>query len=100
MTVERQLIVNADDFGQRSGVNQGISEAYERGIGTSGRLMVRWPSALEAAAYSRVNPDLSLGLHLDLGEWAFSNETWIPLYEVAAVDDIVGVAEEVSRQLT
>jgi len=100
MTVARQLIVNADDFGQSPGVNRGIIEAYERGIVTSASLMVRWPNAPEAAAYSRVRPDLSLGLHLDLGEWAFCNETWIPLYEVAAVDDVIAVADEVSRQLT
>src|SRR5260370_29917547 len=100
MTVERQLIVNADDFGQSPGVNQGIIEAYERGIVTSASLMVRWPNAPAAAAYSRVHPDLSLGLHLDFGEWAFCNETWVPLYEVTDLDEGVAVADEVSRQLT
>jgi predicted glycoside hydrolase/deacetylase ChbG (UPF0249 family) len=100
MTIARQLIVNADDFGQSPGVNQGIIEAHERGIVTSASLMVRWPNAPEAAAYSRVHPDLSLGLHLDLGEWAFRNETWVPLYEVTALDEGVAVADEVSRQLT
>ena len=32
MPAMRYLIVNADDFGQSSGVNQGVIEAYERGI--------------------------------------------------------------------
>jgi chitin disaccharide deacetylase len=93
------LIVNADDFGQSPGLNRGIIEAYERGIVTSASLMVRWPAAVEAAAYNRAHPDLSLGLHIDLGEWAYRNESWVPMYEVVRVDDITAVAAEVSCQL-
>jgi predicted glycoside hydrolase/deacetylase ChbG (UPF0249 family) len=93
------LIVNADDFGQSPGLNRGIIEAYERGIVTSASLMVRWPAAAEAVAYSRAHPDLSLGLHIDLGEWACRSKTWVPMYEVVPVEDITAVTEEVSRQL-
>jgi YdjC-like protein len=50
MTAARYLIVNADDFGQSSGVNRGIIEAHEKGILTSASLMVRWPATEEAAA--------------------------------------------------
>jgi predicted glycoside hydrolase/deacetylase ChbG (UPF0249 family) len=64
----RYLIVNADDFGQSDGINQGVVKAYERGIVTSASLMVRWPTASAAAVYARAHPDLSLGLHIDLGE--------------------------------
>lgn len=99
MVAKRYLIVNADDFGQSAGVNRGIIEAHQRGVVTSASLMVRWPGAAEAAGYSRVHPDLSLGLHLDLGEWAYSDDTWVPLYEVVPIDDISAVADEVSRQL-
>jgi len=53
---ERRLIVNADDFGQSPGINRGIMEAHERGIVTSVSLMVRWPAAVEAAAYARRLP--------------------------------------------
>ncbi len=98
---KKYLIVNADDFGLSAGVNRGIIEAHEHGIVTSASLMVRWPAATEAAAYSRNHPDLSLGLHVDLCEWAYRKETWswVPLYQVVPMDDITAVADEVSRQL-
>jgi chitin disaccharide deacetylase len=99
MNTKRYLIVNADDFGQSHGVNQGIIEAFENGIVTSTSLMVRWPAAVEAAAYARAHAKLSVGLHVDLGEWAYENETWFPLYEVVPVDDHVAVAAEVAQQL-
>jgi predicted glycoside hydrolase/deacetylase ChbG (UPF0249 family) len=97
--MKRYLIVNADDFGQSHGVNRGIIEAYERGIVTSASLMVRWPAALEAAAYGRQHPSLGLGLHVDFSEWAYRNGHWVSLYEVVSMNDITAVADEVSRQL-
>lgn len=100
MTSKRHLIVNADDFGLSSGVNRGIIKAHEHGVVTSASLMVRWPATLEAAVYSREHPNLSLGLHVDLGEWAYRDEAWVRLYEVVPVDDPAAVADEVSRQLS
>lgn len=99
MATQRYLIVNADDFGLSSGVNRGIIEAHKHGIVTSTSLMVRWPAAAEAAAYSREHTGLSFGLHVDLGEWAYRDGTWVALYEVVPVDDITAVRDEVSRQL-
>jgi predicted glycoside hydrolase/deacetylase ChbG (UPF0249 family) len=99
MTAARYLIVNADDFGQSPGVNRGIITAHEKGIVTSASLMVRWPAAVEAAAYARSNTNLSLGLHLDLGEWAYRNGSWVMLYQVIPEDNVAAVAEEVGRQL-
>jgi predicted glycoside hydrolase/deacetylase ChbG (UPF0249 family) len=96
---ERRLVVNADDFGQSPGVNRGIEEAFERGIVTSTSLMVRWPAAPAAAAYARTRPALSVGLHVDLGEWTCDEGGWRPVYTVVPVDDADAVAEEVSRQL-
>jgi predicted glycoside hydrolase/deacetylase ChbG (UPF0249 family) len=100
MTLERYLIVNADDFGQSYGVNQGIIEAHERGIVTSASLMVRWPAAVDAGDYARTHPRLSIGLHFDLGEWVYREDVWTPLYEVASPDDLMAVRDELSRQLT
>jgi predicted glycoside hydrolase/deacetylase ChbG (UPF0249 family) len=100
MVPKRRLIVNADDFGLSFGVNRGIIKAHEQGIVTSTSLMVRWPAASEAAAYGRVYKDLSLGLHLDLGEWAYRDGAWVPVYEVVSADDTAAVADEVSRQLS
>jgi predicted glycoside hydrolase/deacetylase ChbG (UPF0249 family) len=99
MAAGRFLIVNADDFGQSPGINRGVAEAHERGIVTSASLMVRWPAAAEAAAYARAHPDLSLGLHLDFGEWAYRDGAWFPLYTVVPTDDAAAVADEVARQL-
>jgi chitin disaccharide deacetylase len=97
--VARYLVVNADDFGMSPGVNRGIIRAHECGIVTSASLMVRWPASAEAAAYSREHPNLSVGLHVDLGEWAFQHDAWVPLYQVVALDDDAAVVEEVFRQL-
>src|SRR5947209_10537262 len=96
----RYLIVNADDFGQSPGVNQGIIEAHEHGIVTGASPMVRWPAAGEAASYGREHPEISVGLHLDLGEWICCDDDWIPLYEVVSLDDAGSVADEASRQLS
>jgi predicted glycoside hydrolase/deacetylase ChbG (UPF0249 family) len=40
-----------------------------------------------------------VGLHLDLGEWAFRREEWVPLYRVVPVEDPDAVRMEVKRQL-
>jgi predicted glycoside hydrolase/deacetylase ChbG (UPF0249 family) len=96
---ERRLIVNADDFGQSSGVNRGIMEALERGIVTSVSLMVRWPAAVEASAYARKLSGLSTGLHVDLGEWTCDQGTWRTRYHVVQLDDPVAVKNEIERQL-
>ena len=93
------LIVNADDFGQSPGVNLGIIEAHERGIVTSASLMVRWPAAAEAAGYARAHPALSVGLHLDFGEWICRDGEWSQLYQVVEEADPAAVFAEVGRQL-
>jgi predicted glycoside hydrolase/deacetylase ChbG (UPF0249 family) len=97
--MNRFLVVNADDFGQSPGVNEGIVEAHEHGIVTSASLMVRWPAATEAAAYAREHPSLSIGLHFDLGEWAYRDGAWVRLYEVVPADDPAAVAGEAAQQL-
>ena len=95
----RYLIVNADDFGQSAGINRGIIEAHERGVVTSVSLMVRWPAALDAAKYARIHPELSVGLHLDLGEWIFRDDEWQPLYKVIQRDGVLEVSHEINDQL-
>jgi predicted glycoside hydrolase/deacetylase ChbG (UPF0249 family) len=96
--VIRRLIVNADDFGRSPAINRGVAEGHERGIVTSASLMVRWPAALEAAAYARAHPGLGVGLHFDLAEWRFAGE-WEPVYQVLADEDPVTVGAEFDRQL-
>ena len=96
---KKHLIVNADDFGQSAGVNCGIIEAHERGIVTSASLMVRWPAAAGAAAYGRAQPNLSIGIHVDLGEWVYRQGDWLPVYEVVRVDDVEAVRKEAASQI-
>src|SRR5213592_923088 len=95
---QRILIVNADDFGRSAGVNAGVIRSYEEGIVTSASLMVRWPHAVEAAAYAR-RSSLGVGLHLDLGEWAYRDGSWHSRYEVLSEESPEAVAGELARQL-
>ena len=95
----KRLIVNADDFGLSAGINEGIAAAHEKGILTSASLMVRWPEATAAARYAQDHPELSIGLHLDLGEWTFDQEEWRLAYEVVPLTEEAAVSEEIERQL-
>src|ERR1051326_8120971 len=97
--MSRHLIVNADDFGLSPGVNRGIIECADRGILTSASLMVRWPAAIEAAAYASQNLNISIGLHIDLGEWVLRNGEWEPLYHVVDTEDKQAVEAEITHQL-
>jgi len=99
MNKTRYLIVNADDFGQSAGINRGIVAAHEQGIVTSASLMVRWPWAIEAAQYARARESVSVGLHVDLGEWSYDGREWIPMYEVVDTTDERVVAEEIAKQV-
>ncbi len=97
--IERVLIVNADDFGRSEPINAGILAAHRDGIVTSTSLMVRWQAADEAARMARTNPNLAVGLHLDLGEWEPRDGEWRPVYEVVPVEDAAAVEREARAQL-
>ena len=99
MADKKVLIVNADDFGMSPGVNRGIITAHELGIVTSASLMVRWPATHAAAVYEKEHSELSLGLHVDLGEWAYRDGQWVAVYEVVPQHDFAAVKKEVSCQL-
>lgn len=62
----KRLIVNADDLGRTHGINTGVFEAHRLGIVTSSTAMVNYDSVREAAAMSRENPKLGIGLHIAL----------------------------------
>ncbi len=64
--LERRLIINGDDFGASSGVNQAIIQAHEQGILTSTSLMVTGEAFEEAVALAKAHPNLAVGLHLVL----------------------------------
>jgi hopanoid biosynthesis associated protein HpnK len=62
----RRLIVNADDFGLTSGVNQGIVKAHQSGLVTSTTLMACGRRFDQAAELAKSNPGLSVGCHVVL----------------------------------
>lgn len=99
MNNARTLIVNADDFGLSAGINRGVAEAHERGVVTSASLMVRWPAAPSAVALAKRWSGASIGLHVDLAEWAYRDGTWRPAYERVPVGDANAVAAEIDAQL-
>src|SRR3954469_22900444 len=94
--MDRVLIVNADDFGQSAAITRGILRAHQQGIVTSASLMVRGMAAAFAAEHAG---DLDLGLHLDLGEWAYRDAEWAAVYERVPLDDRSAVENEIDFQL-
>ncbi len=73
----KRLIVRVDDFGMCHAVNEGIAEAFERGIATQTSLMAPCPWLTEATALAR-RMSLPVGLHMTLTcEWDFLR--WTPL---------------------
>lgn len=64
----RRLVVNADDFGRSSSINQAVIRAHREGILTTASLMVDEPAFDEAVALAKANPRLGVGLHLALSE--------------------------------
>jgi len=65
-TPNRRLIVNADDFGRSSSINQAVIRAHREGILTTASLMVNEPAFDEAVALAKENPTLGVGLHVTL----------------------------------
>lgn len=65
-TSARRLIVNADDFGRSRSINEAVVRAHREGILTTGSLMVNEAACDEAIALARENPQLGVGLHLEL----------------------------------
>jgi len=99
ITSPRCLVVNADDFGLSSGVNRGIATAHEQGIVTSASLMACGAAAMEAADYAHSHPTLSVGLHFDLGEWAFRGGEWVAVSPIVPSDDVSAVRSALEHQL-
>lgn len=63
---DRRLILNADDFGLSSEVNEAVERAHQQGVLTSASLMVAERGLEEALRIARRNPGLAVGLHLTL----------------------------------
>lgn len=64
--MKKQLIVNADDYGQATGINIGIIEGHLKGIITSTTIMACGHALNDGIARLKEAPNLSLGCHLVL----------------------------------
>jgi predicted glycoside hydrolase/deacetylase ChbG (UPF0249 family) len=64
----KNLIVNADDLGWTEGVNRGIVEAHRKGLVTSTSLLANGRTFSAAQGISRSNPELGIGVHLNLSD--------------------------------
>ena len=64
----RALIVNADDFGLHTRVNEGVERAHRNGVLTSASLMVAGDAAADAVERARRLPTLRVGLHIVLAD--------------------------------
>ncbi len=62
----RRLVVNADDFGFASDVNEGIVRSHVEGIVTAATLMANGDAFDDAVARARATPSLDVGCHLVL----------------------------------
>lgn len=75
---DRIVIVNGDDVAMCHGANAATIAAMEKGLMTSGSIMVPCPWFNEIAEYCRQNPSRDFGLHLThTSEWR--NYRWSPL---------------------
>jgi len=66
LSSRRRIVINGDDFGFSSGVNQAIIKAHSEGVLTSTSLMITGDAASDAIAAARAHPQLAVGLHLVL----------------------------------
>ncbi|WP_186320118.1 carbohydrate deacetylase [Paenibacillus sp. Y412MC10] len=80
--MNRQVIINADDFGLSPAVNRGIIEAYRAGGITSTSMMVNMPGLADTVHAARSLPGLGVGLHFNLTYGR-------PLSDPAAVPSLV-----------
>jgi len=60
------VIINADDFGLCEPVNQGVVEAFDRGVVTSASILATGEAFEQAAELATARPALDLGVHLAL----------------------------------
>lgn len=77
-TMERYLIINADDFGMCRSANLAVFDLLKSGGITSSTIMAPCGWAPEAAKFAKENPQFAIGVHLTTtSEW--SNYRWGPV---------------------
>jgi predicted glycoside hydrolase/deacetylase ChbG (UPF0249 family) len=64
--MEKKVIINGDDFGMRSEVNEAIAKTHTEGILTSASIIVNMEASEEAVKIAKNLPELGIGVHLNL----------------------------------
>lgn len=103
----RCLIVNADDLGYSTGINEGIIEAHRKGIVTSTSLMVKGKAVSHGIKLAKQNSKLGLGLHFQVEDddlqviWQFKRLTSAVLIEKTKKEflDQVNIFKELTGKL-
>ena len=86
--LDRVVIIHADDVGMCQATISAFSDLIEGGLLSSGAVMVPCPWFLEAAAYSKKNPQADMGVHLTLtSEW--STYRWNPVSTCDPDSDLI-----------
>ncbi|MBW2039770.1 MAG: ChbG/HpnK family deacetylase [Deltaproteobacteria bacterium] len=107
MPSSRFLIINADDLGISSEVNQGIRIAYEKGVITDSSLLIKGPYSKESIEMIKGVPSFRVGLHIDLDPllgWESPGKERYPRQELLRMmndpDFASRVGEEIDKQIT
>lgn len=66
--MDKRIVINADDFGLCSSVNQAVAQAHTGGVLTSTTIMANMPAAKGAVKLAKQMPGLGVGVHLNLFE--------------------------------
>src|SRR5215468_5087273 len=84
--MEKNLIINADDFGLSHGITDGILLTHQRGLLTSTSLMVNQAATEYAVRRAPEAPTLGVGIHLNLTE----GKPVLPIEEVPTLVNATG----------
>ncbi|PKQ16548.1 MAG: hopanoid biosynthesis associated protein HpnK [Actinobacteria bacterium HGW-Actinobacteria-7] len=66
MAADRELVVNADDFGWSHSVNEGIVECHQTGIVTRTSILATGWAFEHAVELAKATPTLGIGMHLNI----------------------------------
>jgi chitin disaccharide deacetylase len=86
---DRILILHHDDLGASRSANRAFVELCDKGVVTSGSVMVPCPWFADLAAIARDRPDLDIGVHLTLTS-EFARCRWRPLTGARGLTDASG----------